>query len=285
MAVRPGPTTRVPLRLVDGDQAVTRRDVVATEEPMEIRLAVGAARRRLAVTMRTPGADFELAAGFLYSEGVVTPDRIARIAYCTDADLDAEQRYNVVTVTLYGDQLPELATLERHFTTSSACGVCGKSSLDGLHLHGAQPAAPGPDVDARVLGGLPDALRAGQRLFTATGGLHAAGLFTADGERVCVREDVGRHNAVDKVIGWALLSGRLPLHGHILMVSGRASYEIMQKALVAGVPVVCAVSAPSSLAVNLANEFGMTLVGFLRGRRFNVYADRGRIRLLTPAAS
>jgi len=283
LAARPGPTTRVPLQFVDGERSVTRRDAVATEEPMEIRLAAGPARRRLAVTMRTPGADFELAAGFLYSEGVVGPDGIARIAYCTDADLDAEQRYNVVTVTLRGDRLPELATLERHFTTSSACGVCGRSSLDGLHLHGARPAAPGPVVDARVLAGLPDALRAGQRLFATTGGLHAAGLFTPGGELVCLREDVGRHNAVDKVVGWALLSGRLPLHDHLLVVSGRASYEIMQKALAAGVPVVCAVSAPSSLAVRLATEFGMTLVGFLRGRRFNVYADSGRVRLSRPA--
>jgi FdhD protein len=283
MAARPGSTTRVPVRAVDGGEMVSRRDAVATEEPMEIRLAAGSARQRLAVTMRTPGADFELAAGFLYGEGVVRPGDIRRIAYCTDADLDAEQRYNVVTVTLSGDTLPDLVTLERHFTTSSACGVCGKSSLDGLHLHGAVAVPPGPAVDASVIEALPAVLREGQRLFATTGGLHAAGVFTAAGELACVREDVGRHNAVDKVVGWAMLSGRLPLHGHILMVSGRSSYEIMQKALVAGIPIVCAVSAPSSLAVGLATTYGMTLVGFLRGRRFNVYAGAERIRLPAPA--
>jgi FdhD protein len=309
----PGPTTRVPLRTVrldhepqvsPGSVASMTLDSVATEEPLEIRLAAGRERRRLAVTMRTPGADFELAAGFLHGEGVIGGDpigsdivggdpadgdtagsgpasraEITRIGYCTDADLDRAQRYNVVTVTLSGGRLPDLATLERHFTTSSACGVCGKSSLDGLHLHGALPPPPGPAVDATVLATLPDALRRGQRLFATTGGLHAAGLFTADGEPLCVREDVGRHNAVDKVIGWALLRGLLPLHRDILMVSGRASYEIMQKALVAGVPVVCAVSAPSSLAVSLARDFGLTLVGFLRDRHFNVYTAPGRVRL------
>jgi FdhD protein len=283
-STRPGSTTRVPVRAVEEGRVVSRRDAVATEEPMEIRLAAGSARRRLAITMRTPGADFELAAGFLHGEGVVRPDEVRRIAYCTDADLDSEQRYNVVTVTLTADELPDLVTLERHFTTSSACGVCGKSSLEGLHLHGVAAVPPGPTVDAAVIEALPKALREGQRLFDTTGGLHAAGLFSPDGEPVCVREDVGRHNAVDKVVGWAALSGRLPLHGHVLMVSGRSSYEIMQKALVAGVPIVCAVSAPSSLAVGLAATYGMTLVGFLRGRRFNLYAGAERIRLPAPAA-
>lgn len=287
MTARPGPTTRVPVRVVDAGREVARRDTVATEEPLEIRIAVGRHRRRLAVTMRTPGSDFELTAGFLHSEGVVSRGGtgITRIAYCTDVDLDPTQRHNVVTATLSGHGLPELATLERHFTTSSACGVCGKSSLDGLHLHGAVAPPSGPMVDAALIESLPDALRAGQRLFTATGGLHAAGLFTADGELICVREDVGRHNAVDKVVGWALLGNRLPLNAHLLMVSGRTSYEIVQKALFAGVPIVCAVSAPSSLAVSVASEFGMTLVGFLRGRRFNVYADPGRIRLPAPASA
>ena len=292
MPSRAGPTTRVPVQVVVvgaagddvPDRTVTRRDTVATEEPMEIRLAAGSARRRLAVTMRTPGADFELAAGFLHGEGVAGAGDIATIGYCVDADLDSTQRYNVMTVTLASDRLPELATLERHFTTSSACGVCGKSSLDGLHLHGAVPAGSGPAVDATVLAGLPESLRAAQRLFATTGGLHAAGLFTPGGELLCVREDVGRHNAVDKVVGWALLSGQLPLERHILMVSGRASYEIMQKALAARIPMVCSVSAPSSLAVSLAADFDMTLVGFLRDRRFNVYVDNGRVLLPVPAA-
>jgi FdhD protein len=286
MAARPGPTTRLPVAAVDGDRVTPRRDSLATEEPLEIRLAAGRERRRLAVTMRTPGADFELAAGFLHGEGVVDPAGIRRIAYCVDADLDSEQRYNVVTVTLAGDRLPELAGLERHFTTSSACGVCGRSTLDTLHLHG-EPLPPGPVVAPAAITVLPAALRAGQRVFEATGGLHAAGLFTPAGEALCVREDVGRHNAVDKVVGWAALAGRLPLREHLLMVSGRSSYEIMQKAFAAGIPIVCAVSAPSSLAVALAERFGMTLVGFLRGESFNVYAGADRIRLpqAQPAGS
>jgi FdhD protein len=282
MAARPGPTTRLPVAAVHGDCVTPRRDSLATEEPLEIRLAAGPQRRRLAVTMRTPGADFELAAGFLHGEGVVRAADIRRIAYCVDADLDEEQRYNVVTVTLTTDRLPDLVGLERHFTTSSACGVCGQSTLDTLHVHGS-PLPAGPVVDPATVTALPAALRAGQRVFDATGGLHAAGLFTAAGEPVCVREDVGRHNAVDKVVGWAALHGRLPLYGHILMVSGRSSYEIMQKAFAAGIPIVCAVSAPSSLAVSLAEQFNMTLVGFLRGKDFNVYAGAGRIRL-PPAA-
>lgn len=252
-----------------------------TEEPLEIRLAAGAGRQRLAVTMRTPGADFELVAGFLHAEGIAGPDDIAQITYCLDNELGVEQRYNVVTATLTGDRLPDLTAHQRHFTSSSACGVCGRGSLDGLHRHGATPATPGPYVPPSVIAGLPETLRAAQELFTSTGGLHAAGLFTAAGELLCAREDVGRHNAVDKVIGWALMAGRLPLRAHVLLVSGRVSFEIMQKALAAGIPVVCAVSAPSSLAVSLADEYGMTLVGFLREGRFNVYA--GADRLLSPA--
>lgn len=276
---RPGGTVRARVMVVaDGREQPARRDSLATEEPLELRIAAGGERRTLAITMRTPGADFELAAGFLYGEGVVTrAGQIRRITYCTDAEADAEQRYNIVNVELDAARLPDLPTLDRHFTTTSACGVCGKASLDALKVRGCAIPEGGPVVDAEVLYGLPDALREAQGLFESTGGLHAAGLFEADGTLLAVREDVGRHNAVDKLIGWALLDGRTPLDRQVLMVSGRTSYEITQKALAAGIPMVCAVSAPSSLAVSLAEEFGMTLVGFLRGRRFNVYAGAERV--------
>ncbi|MEW9547006.1 formate dehydrogenase accessory sulfurtransferase FdhD [Nonomuraea sp. NPDC050783] len=277
MKTRPGPTTRARVRELNGSSARERRDDLATEEPLEIRLtAPGGERRTVAITMRTPGHDFELAAGFLHGEGLARPGDIAAIAYCTDEDLPPQARYNTVTVRLRGP-VPDLPALERHFLTSSACGVCGSASLDALR----DRCRPLPDGSLRlspgVLYGLPDALRRGQGVFGKTGGLHAAGLFTGDGTLVGVREDVGRHNAVDKLTGWAALTGRLPLSGHVLMVSGRASYEIMQKALAAGIAVVCAVSAPSSLAVDLAREFGMTLVGFLRGERCNIYAGEERI--------
>lgn len=255
-----------------------RRDDLATEEPMEIRVAAGGSTSTVAVTMRTPGSDFELAAGFLYSEGVLT-DPPSRVGYCVDSDLDAEQRYNVVTVDLPDVALPDLRTLDRHFTTTSACGVCGKASLDALHVRAEPLPRDGLRLDPDLLYGLPGALRGAQGVFSATGGLHAAGLFAAEGTAVYVREDVGRHNAVDKAVGAALLAGRLPLADHLLVVSGRSSYEIVQKAIVARIPVVCAVSAPSSLAVALAEEFGVTLVGFLRGRRCNVYAGSDRILL------
>jgi FdhD protein len=280
---RPGSKTRARIVAVSDGERHTRTDYLATEEPLEIRLDAGGATATVAVTMRTPGADFELAAGFLYGEGVVGGrEDVSRLSYCTDPEIDAEQQYNIINVGLAG-AMPDLHTLERHFMTSSACGICGKASLDALELRGCPVVPPGLVVDPSVLPRLPDALREGQGLFESTGGLHAAGLFTATGELVALREDVGRHNAVDKLIGWALLDGRLPLSDHLLMVSGRSSYEILQKALVAGVPVVCAVSAPSSLAVDLARRFGMTLVGFLRGQRFNVYAGGERLGL--PAAS
>jgi FdhD protein len=284
MTGRPGSKTRTRiLAVADGDRRA-RSDYLATEEPLELRLVVGSATATVAVTMRTPGADFELAAGFLYGEGVIAGrGDIGRISYCTDPQIDAEQQYNIVNVGLTAQALPDLHALERHFMTSSACGVCGKASLDALELRGCPVVPPGPVLDAAVLPRLPDALRKAQGLFESTGGLHAAGLFTPEGELVALREDVGRHNAVDKLVGWALLDGRLPLHGHLLMVSGRSSYEILQKALVAGIPFVCAVSAPSSLAVSLARRFGMTLVGFLRGERFNVYAGEERLGL--PAVS
>jgi FdhD protein len=283
---RPGSTTRARVQVVEGAARTVRRDDLATEEPLEIRVARHGDRvgRPVAVTMRTPGADFELAAGFLYGEGVIAgPADIGRIAYCADPALDGEQRYNVVTATLAaGRAAPDLAGLERHFFASSACGVCGRAGLDGLRRRGVTAAPDGLAVPVETLYGLPAALADAQGIFARTGGLHAAGLFTAAGETVAVREDVGRHNAVDKLVGWALLAGRLPPHDLVLVVSGRAGFEIVQKAAAAGVPMVCAVSAPSSLAVAVAEEFGVTLVGFLRGRRCNIYTGHGRVTAAAP---
>lgn len=275
---RPGPSTRVRVSVVDGSRVHPRADLLATEEPMEIRLRDAAGRQRtVAITMRTPGRDFELAAGFLFAEGVIAgPGDVVRIDYCSDPGLTEDERGNVVTVTLAGP-LPELPGLERRFLTTSACGVCGKESLESLRVRGCGSLTGGPFVEAQVVRALPDRLGARQTVFAKTGGLHAAGLFDASGELLAVREDVGRHNAVDKVVGWALLHASVPVNDRILMVSGRASYEIMQKAVVAGIGLVAAVSAPSSLAVALARDFGMTLVGFIRGHRFNVYAGEARI--------
>jgi FdhD protein len=266
------------VRAFDEKGTRLRSDLLATEEPMEVRVVSGGVRKTVAVTMRTPGNDFELAAGFLHGEGVVaSPDDVRRMSYCVDADVDEEQRYNIVNVELRGDLGYDPAPLERHFYTTSACGVCGKASLEQLELRGCPVIPPGPAVSAEVIRSLPVKLREAQGLFEETGGLHAAGLFDAKGGLVAVREDVGRHNAVDKLVGWALLEGRLPLHDHVVLVSGRSSFEILQKCLAAAAPVVCSVSAPSSLAADLARRFGITLVGFLRAERFNVYSGSERV--------
>jgi FdhD protein len=277
--VRRGSKTKTRVRVVEDGRVRVRPDTLATEEPMEIRLLVGQTAQTVAVTMRTPGADFELAAGFLYGEGILdSPDDVKKISYCVDSDLDAEQKYNIVNVELRGGHEFDLRPLERHFYTTSACGVCGKASLEQLELRGCPVMQAGPEVSAETINTLPEKLREAQGLFEATGGLHAAALFDEQGELLALREDVGRHNATDKLVGWALLEGRLPLTGHIVMVSGRSSFEILQKSLAAGAPFVCAISAPSSLAVDVARQFGMTLVGFLRGGRFNVYAGSERIK-------
>jgi len=241
---------------------------------MEIRVdGPGLEQRQVAVTMRTPGHDFELAAGFLFTEGIVSAGTdVNRVRYC-DVPRE-EQQYNVVTVDLRRPYDPEL--LQRNFYTTSSCGVCGKASLDSISVRCA-PVAEGPDVAESVIVALPDRLREAQRVFDRTGGLHAAGLFDVSGTLLELREDVGRHNAVDKLVGRALLAGELPLSERVLMVSGRLSFEIVQKAAVAGIPIVCAVSAPSSLAVDAGRRFGMTLVGFLRGSRFNIYTNAERI--------
>jgi FdhD protein len=277
---RAGPTVRVKVHDHRAGEARPREDRVITEEPMEVRLAwPGTPAHRIAVTMRTPGADFELAAGFLFAENIIqSRDDIGRIEYCLDCD-DAEQRYNIVTAALRTPEHHALPIPDRNFNMTSACGLCGKERLDQIERSGISPLSDGPIIDWQVVTSLPEKLRDAQGLFSTTGGLHAAGLFTASGELLTLQEDVGRHNAVDKAIGWAFLEDLLPLSEHVLTVSGRSSFEIAQKALAAGIPILCAVSAPSSLAAELAQRFGMTLVGFLRGERFNVYAGAQRIEL------
>ncbi|MER7394915.1 formate dehydrogenase accessory sulfurtransferase FdhD [Streptomyces sp. NPDC000151] len=265
------------IRIRDGAVS-TRPDTLVAEEPLEIRLG----GKPLAITMRTPGDDFALAAGFLVSEGVLgSAAELANIVYCAGATDDGSNTYNVVDVQLApGVAVPDI-TLERNVYTTSSCGLCGKASLDAVRTT-ARFALKDDDamtVEPATLSVLPDRLRAAQRVFDRTGGLHAAGLFTVDGELLDLREDVGRHNAVDKIIGRALQQGRLPLSDTVLMVSGRASFELAQKAVMAGIPMLAAVSAPSSLAVDLAAETGLTLVGFLRGSSMNVYAGEHRIAL------
>ncbi|MEA2313278.1 MAG: FdhD protein [Solirubrobacteraceae bacterium] len=266
--------TSVRVIAVNGGVRSERPDTLATEEPMEIRVAGPDQEAvQVAVTMRTPGGDYELAVGFLFTEGLMAPTDLRRVAYCDDLDAD-EQRYNVVTVTL--DRPFDPADLRRNFYATSSCGICGKAALDDIEVHCA-PVGAGPSVTADVLSGLPDKLRSKQKIFERTGGLHAAGLFTAEGDLVALREDVGRHNAVDKVIGEQLLTGTVPLSSHILQVSGRVSFELVQKAAMAGIPILAAVGAPSSLAVEAAERFGMTVVGFVRDDRLNVYSHPERL--------
>ncbi|MFD8212716.1 formate dehydrogenase accessory sulfurtransferase FdhD [Streptomyces sp. NPDC059340] len=273
------------IRIRDGAIS-TRPDTLVAEEPLEIRLN----GKPLAITMRTPGDDFALAAGFLVSEGVFgRADELQNIVYCAGATVDGSNTYNVVDVrTAPGVVLPDI-TLERNVYTTSSCGLCGKASLDAVRTTARWAIDDGADappvrLEPALLAGLPDRLREAQRVFDRTGGLHAAALFTEDGEMLDVREDVGRHNAVDKLVGRALQRGDLPLSRTILLVSGRASFELAQKAVMAGIPVLAAVSAPSSLAVDLAAETGLTLVGFLRGPSMNVYAGEHRIALRAAAA-
>jgi FdhD protein len=268
-------TTRV--RVVDRRGSRARTDAVVTEEPLEVRLGASGRTVPVAVTMRTPGADFELAAGLLYTEGLVGAREVRAIRYCLDPGIDAAQRFNVVTVESSAPLPEDLDRHGRRVLATSACGLCGKATLDAVALRAPSLPREGPVVEVATLLALPERLRACQRDFDATGGLHAAGLFGPDGRLHCLREDVGRHNAVDKVVGWALLARALPLFSSLLVVSGRAGYEIVAKAAAAGIPVVAAISAPSSLAVDLARELGMTLVGFLRGERMNVYAGEQRL--------
>jgi FdhD protein len=268
--------TRRPVLKIDLDgsgEPRRRPDDLAAEEPLEIRVR----KQPLAVTMRTPGNDIDLAMGFLLTEGVISAaGDVVTAQLC--AGTDTPNTYNVVDIALGADVPPPVTDPSRNFYTTSSCGVCGKASIDAVRVRSQYSVADDPlSVPARTLSLLPDRLRAAQRTFARTGGLHAAGLFTADGELLVLREDVGRHNAVDKVIGWALREGRLPLTGHILLVSGRASFELTQKAWMAGLPMLAAVSAPSTLAAELADEAGLTLVGFLRGPSMNVYTATDRV--------
>ncbi|MGH3510312.1 MAG: formate dehydrogenase accessory sulfurtransferase FdhD [Nocardioidaceae bacterium] len=282
---RPGPSVRTRVLEVTADGVRRHEDRLATEEPMEIRLAwPGHLDERVAVTMRTPGQDFELAVGFLHGEGLLdTADpggAVSRVAYCTDADLTPEERYNVVTVALRtAPDHPPVARYAGPGGATSACGVCGTESIqEVLARTRVDSSGSWPDlrVDPEVLRALPEALRAGQRVFDATGGLHAAGLFDLDGNALVVREDVGRHNCVDKVVGARLLAGESPAVP-VLCVSGRIGFEIVQKAVAARIGVLASVGAPSSLAVDLAGTAGLTTVGFVREGRFVVYSGSTRI--------
>jgi FdhD protein len=263
---------------VRGRSAERRPDWLAGEEPMAIRVAgPGQAPVDVAVTMRTPGHDAELAVGFLVSEGLLAPVDLASVTVEIGNPATVATPENELVVRI-GRPFDPSAVPARAFAATASCGICGKASLDDVVIRCA-PLPAGPLVDAAVVAGLPDQMRAGQALFEQTGGLHAAGLFDASGTLLAVREDVGRHNALDKLIGAAALGGDLPLHDRILAVSGRVSFEIVQKAAVAGIAVVAAVSAPTDLAVSAAERLGMTLVGFVRGGGFNVYAGAERIVL------
>jgi FdhD protein len=268
-------TVRRPVLRLSEDGAKRRQDALAAEEPLELRVG----GKALAVTMRTPGHDVELAHGFLLTEGVIgAAADVSTARYCDSVDDSGRNTYNVLDLALAPGVEPPDVGVERNFYTTSSCGVCGKAALDAVKLKTRfSPEADACRVLPETLVTFPDKLREQQRVFDSTGGLHAAGLFTADGEMLVVREDVGRHNAVDKATGWALLDGRVPLAGSVLMVSGRASFELVQKAAMAGIPILSAVSAPSSLAAELADEQGITLVGFLRGTSMNVYTHPERI--------
>ena len=277
-----GASLAIDVSKVHGTRQISQSDSVAVEEPLEIQLcapsAGDSAAKSISITMRTPGNDEELSVGFLFTEGIVSSAaEVASVRHCGDADPDTGFR-NVIRVELEPHVRVDLSRLERHFYTTSSCGVCGKTSLTALRVAGQKPMTDVTTVfDRDGLIAAPGKLRVQQEVFSMTGGLHAAAAFSPDGEITLVREDVGRHNAVDKVIGALLLSNRLPAREQGLLVSGRASFELMQKALVAGFPLLAAVGAPSSLAVSLAKEFDMTLVGFLRRGNFNIYSRPERL--------
>ena len=267
---------RTRLTAVRADDPPRRReDVLAVEEPLEIRVG----GRRFSVTMRTPGDDFDLVAGFLVSEGVLTEsEQLAAMRYCASGSGPGENTYNVVDASVRGGREAVLLERERSVYTTSSCGVCGLASLEAVATDSAWSVAEDDlRVERELLVSLPDRLREAQAVFERTGGVHAAGLFDVDGSLLVLREDVGRHNAVDKVVGWGLREGRLPLRGTLLQVSGRASFELVQKAVMAGIPLLAAVGAPSSLAVDLARDSGLTLIGFSRGSGFNLYAGDARL--------
>ncbi|WP_410658147.1 formate dehydrogenase accessory sulfurtransferase FdhD [Amycolatopsis sp. lyj-112] len=268
-------TVRRPVRKISATRDVRRPDALAAEEPLEIRVG----GKALAVTMRTPGHDVELAHGFLLSEGVLASrEDIATARYCDGVDDQGRNTYNVLDIALAEGVAPPETGVERNFYTTSSCGVCGKAALDAVKLRSRfSPEKSEFTVTTEVLSKLPDTLRTHQKVFASTGGLHAAALFDTDGNLAVVREDVGRHNAVDKVLGWALQEGRIPAADAGLLVSGRTSFELVQKAAMVGIGLLAAVSAPSSLAAELAEENGMTLIGFLRGDSMNLYTGDHRV--------
>lgn len=268
---------------VDSSSSSAHPDLLAVEEPLEMRLGYGLNQQRqqksISVTMRTPGNDFELALGFLFTEGIIkSTEEILQIKYCTDANT-IENQFNIVRVELHENSDIDFVKLQRNFYTTSSCGVCGKASIDAIHTLCDMQQNNTFTVTNATLFGLPDTLRKTQNVFEHTGGLHACALFNNKGELQLSREDVGRHNALDKLIGAALGSNQIPLSDSILLLSGRASFELIQKAAMAGIPIVAAVGAPSSLAVQLAQELNITLVGFLREQRFNIYSVPERIEI------
>jgi FdhD protein len=274
------PILTVPVQKIEGDSSAPFQDLLAVEEPLEIRLG----GKSISITMRTPGHDFDLAAGFLFTEGILhDAAQIRKIHWSHNADGNGggnpRQLGNSVTVDLNQGVEVDLDRLERHFYTTSSCGVCGKASIEAIEMQGC-PVLPrhAPIVKSSIVHGLPETLRCAQPVFERTGGLHAAALFSPDGELQLLREDVGRHNAVDKLIGAEMLAGHTPLSNRLLFVSSRASFELVQKGLMAGVPILAAVGAPSSLAVETAQRFNMTLLGFVRDRRFNIYSGAYRIQ-------
>jgi FdhD protein len=271
------PILTVPVQKVDGDSSAPVQDLLAVEEPLEIRLGP----KSVSITMRTPGHDFELAAGFLFTEGILHDAAEIREIHWSPPHVNGNPRQlgNSVTVELNPGVEVDLDRLERHFYTTSSCGVCGKASIEAIQMQGC-PVLPrnAPLVETSVIHQLPATLRREQPVFERTGGLHAAALFDPQGKLQLLREDVGRHNAVDKLIGSQMLAGQTPLGGHLLLVSGRASFELVQKALMAGIPILAAVGAPSSLAVETAQRFNMTLLGFVRDGRFNIYSGASRIQ-------
>ena len=274
------PIDRVRVRARDGDSEVEREDVLAVEEPLEIRIRVEGAGpiSSFVTTMRTPGDDEELSAGLLFAEGVLeNAGELRSLERPADPRIDAELKANILIATLAPEAYGRAVKLQRGTVMGSACGVCGKTSIENVIPSDRPPLADPIRVTPELLYGLPERLRERQSLFARTGGLHAAGLFSSGGELLEIREDIGRHNATDKLVGARLLRGQIPLSGSILAVSGRTGFEIVQKAFAAGIPIVASVSAPSSLAVALAEAGGVTLVGFLRGRRFNVYANAQRV--------
>lgn len=280
MASRPRDVDVTLIHEWDDGRVRAQQDYLAGEEPLEIRVG----EHPLSVTMRTPGDDLDLAAGFLFTEGVIERrEQIVSIKHASACK--PTERGNIVQVRPSDDVALDLDKTKRSFFAGSSCGICGKASIDAVRARGVRPANPNFRVTPEVICGLPGTLRAKQQIFGRTGGLHAAGAFTASGELLVEREDIGRHNAVDKIVGWALREGRLPLSECVLMVSGRGGFEIVQKAAMAGVPVVASVSACSSLAVQFAREMGMTLIGFLRDRRFVVYSGSERLGMAAEAAS